>query len=309
MSNGALTGLTGEETYPVYQTRTFSPNMAEGQLQNVYGTSMPSFQFVNTTQTGTRRYNPTDPKDQEFIQRYDAAKAELEERQGADPGLPSISEIITTGIIPPIATQLVEQTVMGMLDPQLRQQGIGIGERALEGAKATFGETPQQALDASISAGYKLAPDLRTGEFYVPELASEELAGRLGQAADYERLVNLGAINEKTGAVTPGTYIREDGPYTGLNVIDPSQYSSAITQAPTLRERTGRTLNKLKDPNRLMATAAGAGVDIISELAQGRSLKRAVKNAGSRAVVRHAINTFLPAELQFLGSFAAKLFV
>ena len=307
MSNGALTGLTGEDTYPVYQTRTFSPNMAEGQLQNVYGTSMPSFQFVNTTQTATRRYNPTDPKDQEFIQRYDAAKTELEERQGADPGLPSISEIITTGIIPPIATQLVEQTVMGMLDPQLRQQGIGIGERALEGAKATFGETPQQALDASISAGYK---------FYVPELASKELAGRLGQAAEYDRLVNLGALDEKTGIITSQQDPSDIYPYNldpdyyGVKgQVDPSQFDSAITQAPTLRERAGRTLNKLKDPNRLMATAAGAGVDIISELAQGRSLKRAVKNAGSRAVVRHAINTFLPAELQFLGSFAAKLFV
>ena len=67
MANGALTGLTGEETYPVHQTRTFSPDLAQGELQNVYGTSMPSFQFVDTRQTGTRRYNPTDPKDQDFI--------------------------------------------------------------------------------------------------------------------------------------------------------------------------------------------------------------------------------------------------
>ena len=306
MANGALTGLTGEETYPVHQTRTFSPDLAQGELQNVYGISMPSFQFVDTRQTGTRRYNPTDPKDQDFIERYDAAKKELEEKQGADPGLPSASEIILTGIIPTVAVQLVEEATYNMLNPY--DPDLSLSERALEGVK--WGDSPRQLYDTSIEAGYKLAPELRPKEFYAPALSSGELAGDLGQAAEYERLVDLGALDPKTGIVTSGTYqgqLGGEGPMMSMSV-DPADYADSITQQKnTLSARGRRALDKFGDPNRLMATAAGAGIDLVGELAQGRSLKKAVKRAGTRAVLRHSINTFLPSEFRFLGNWAAAL--
>ena len=72
---GALTGLSlDEETdkpvvYGVYQIEAQdAPNV---NLQEVYGTTaMPVFEWVKTIQTGQRTYTPSDPFDQEMLDKY-----------------------------------------------------------------------------------------------------------------------------------------------------------------------------------------------------------------------------------------------
>tara|TARA_R100001082_G_C4364910_1_gene161387 strand:+ start:3596 stop:4549 length:954 start_codon:yes stop_codon:yes gene_type:complete len=312
---GALTGLTGEDRYPVYQTSTFTPNIDPAQLQNVYGTgAMPQFQFVDRVQTGDRKYNPADPRDQAFLESYEQAKQELEAQEGSNPNLPSVSEIITKGVIPMVAIQAVEQMVTGYLDPALQDRSAG--QRLLAGAKETFGQLPSQALEASKSAGYKLADDgLAAGQFYVPELANRELATSFGMEQDFDQLSKAGLLED--GVVTSGTTLGSDPtlniPGTSLSYptfskVGQEDFDSAITQAPSTMERARRVGEKFVNRNRVMATAAGAGVDVISRLAAGDNVKKAVKNAGSSALTRHAINSFLPAELSWIGNFASKLF-
>ena len=79
---GALTGLTlDEETdkpvvYGVYQIEAQdAPNV---NLQEVYGTTaMPVFEWVKTIQTGQRTYTPSDPFDQEMLDKYKDLTGEL----------------------------------------------------------------------------------------------------------------------------------------------------------------------------------------------------------------------------------------
>ena len=135
--------------YPLYQLQSQTPLGDLSNLQNVYGTAaMPVFNWVQSIQTGTGSYTPTDPADQALLEQYEQIVGD----QGVPPGLPSPGEI-AGDIVGQVGSLAAGQIGASMFDPYV----IDSGQSAVSaGLGDTFGSTPLQMVDQATTTGLNL---------------------------------------------------------------------------------------------------------------------------------------------------------
>jgi len=112
-------------TYGVYQLATQKPDVSQQDLQKTYGTgAMPIFEWVKTIQTGTRKYDPTNPDDR--------AKLDEFKRLGTPPGFMTPEEI---------EKQMIADTAIGITSTIGAGAGeaLATGQPVFEGIKSAFG--------------------------------------------------------------------------------------------------------------------------------------------------------------------------
>tara|TARA_R110002020_G_scaffold434458_1_gene644570 strand:- start:464 stop:1846 length:1383 start_codon:yes stop_codon:yes gene_type:complete len=184
--------------YGVYQLATQKPELEEGELQKLYGTSfMPIYEWVKTIQTGERTYDPNDFEDRKKLDEY--------KQYGQVPGLLSPEEI---------ERQLISDVATGVAS----QIGTNVGQAIAEGVDSPitsgltsafgFGDLPGDVIinpefDLSSESFTKLNAQnkllqktVKGGEYlFNPAVANEKAAIASGNLPEYKALKGDGFVN------------------------------------------------------------------------------------------------------------------
>lgn len=295
---GALTGLSlDEETdkpvvYGVYQIEAQdAPNV---NLQEVYGTTaMPVFEWVKTIQTGQRTYTPSDPFDQEMLDKY----KDLTGDKGVPQGFMTPEQIgkeVAIGTVSQLGQAAGRQVGAAMFDPYLA--GGSFTDKLTAGVGATFGDLPGQAVSSATSSAFKSIDGLATDSVIVPELANRSVAEATGNLELYNSLKDKGSIVGKgKDAVT--SYKQTDLDAATKNVTSnlTAETITANSATPTYMQKVGGRLYGTSEAAQNWGSAATAGfVNFGVQLAMGEDPVKAVKSAGASAIGTAIGNAFLP---------------
>ena len=272
--------------YPLYQLQSQTPLGDLSNLQNTYGTAaMPVFNWVQSIQTGTGSYTPTDPADQALLEQYEQIVGE----QGVPPGMPSPGEI-AGDIASQVGMLAGGQIGASMVDPYVMGSPIsaGLGD--------TFGSTPLQLVDQSTTTGFKLldAGQIKGTEAFQPELVSRSTAQATG---------NLDLFNQLPKTDVPGVYDQSVISSTakslkdsGVNVNLFAEPITAQTATPTFMEKFGQRIDPTSAAGQANLARAGGSalLNFGVQLASGRDPAKAARSAGSQAIGTYIGNALLP---------------
>ena len=303
---GALTGLTlteeekerGVVAYPVFGQKSVKPEMDLSNLQNVYGTAaMPSFRFVQSIQTGVRKYDPE--KDKPALDKY----KELVKDKGVPPGMMSPEEIEKMAVAGAVSQvgQFVGRSVgRAVADPYLEGS---FGTKAMEGVTSAFSGTPLDQVTDAIDVGQALK--LGSTEIFQPEIANAKVATATGNTEVFEALKSArvtGAKGDWTGAYDtsklPAGYSVKNGKLQAPNNVASKLTAETIAQGsatPTYLEKVGgRLYGTPQAASNWSSAAAGGIVNFGVQLAMGEDPVKAAKSAGASAIGTALGNAILP---------------
>ena len=270
--------------YPLFQIQSQTPLGDLSNLQNTYGTAaMPVFNWVQSIQTGTGSYTPTDPADQALLEQYE----QIVSQQGVPPGLPSPGEI-AGDIVGQVGSLAAGQIGASMFDPYVldSEQSVvsaGLGD--------TFGSTPLQMVDQATTKGFELldAGKIKGTSAFQPELATRATAEATG---------NLDLFNKLPETTTPGVYdqsVLTKAAETGkANLF--AEPITAQTATPTFMEKFGQRIDPTSAAGKANLARAGGSalLNFGVQLASGRDPAKAARSAGAQAIGTYLGNALLP---------------
>ena len=275
--------------YPLYQLQSQTPLGDLSNLQNTYGTAaMPVFNWVQSIQTGTGSYTPTDPADQALLEQYEQIVGD----QGVPPGLPSPGEI-AGDIASQVGILAGGQIGASMVDPYVMGSPIsaGLGD--------TFGSTPLQLVDQSTTTGLKLldAGNLKGDLAFQPELASRQVAQATGNLDLFNKL------KQPEGVSVPGVYdktLLETVAKENVGIRAPAITSQTDV---TFMDRFGERINPQTAAGQANLARAGGSalLNFGVQLASGRDPAKAARSAGAQAIGTYIGNALLPGLGGFIG--------
>jgi len=269
-------------TFPVFTLQSQSPDLSGQQLQDIYGTeALPIFEWVKTVQSGTVELTPENINEQK---RYMRNYRELMEKSGVVPeGFPEPDDLETSldGLIETVAVSgaaLAAQSAGGqigsaLVDPYL--EGSSAGTKILEGAKATWGDTPGQLVADATNQGYNLvnAEELASNQIFQPELANAKTAAATGNSEIYANLKDTELIK---GGVTTQEAVNNAAKLTGTTPNFKAETITATTQTPSGWETFGDSITS----KQTWSNAAGVGLSTFAiSLAMGSDVEVAAKQA------------------------------
>tara|TARA_R100000329_G_scaffold110023_1_gene90430 strand:- start:7439 stop:8674 length:1236 start_codon:yes stop_codon:yes gene_type:complete len=270
--------------YPLFQIQSQTPLGDLSNLQNTYGTAaMPVFNWVQSIQTGTGSYTPTDPADQALLEQYE----QIVSQQGVPPGLPSPGEI-AGDIVGQVGSLAAGQIGASMFDPYV----IDSGQSAVSaGLGDTFGSTPLQMVDQATTKGFELldAGKIKGTSAFQPELATRATAEATG---------NLDLFNKLPETTTPGVYdqsVLTKAAETGkANLF--AEPITAQTATPTFMEKFGQRIDPTSAAGKANLARAGGSalLNFGIQLASGRDPAKAARSAGAQAIGTYLGNALLP---------------
>lgn len=270
--------------YPLFQIQSQTPLGDLSNLQNTYGTAaMPVFNWVQSIQTGTGSYTPTDPADQALLEQYE----QIVSQQGVPPGLPSPKEI-AGDIVGQVGSLAAGQIGASMFDPYV----IDSGQSAVSaGLGDTFGSTPLQMVDQATTKGFELldAGKIKGTSAFQPELATRATAEATG---------NLDLFNKLPETTTPGVYdqsVLTKAAETGkANLF--AEPITAQTATPTFMEKFGQRIDPTSAAGKANLARAGGSalLNFGVQLASGRDPAKAARSAGAQAIGTYLGNALLP---------------
>ena len=270
--------------YPLFQIQSQTPLGDLSNLQNTYGTAaMPVFNWVQSIQTGTGSYTPTDPADQALLEQYE----QIVSQQGVPPGLPSPKEI-AGDIVGQVGSLAAGQIGASMFDPYV----IDSGQSAVSaGLGDTFGSTPLQMVDQATTKGFELldAGKIKGTSAFQPELATRATAEATG---------NLDLFNKLPETTTPGVYdqsVLTKAAETGkANLF--AEPITAQTATPTFMEKFGQRIDPTSAAGKANLARAGGSalLNFGIQLASGRDPAKAARSAGAQAIGTYLGNALLP---------------
>ena len=270
--------------YPLFQIQSQTPLGDLSNLQNTYGTAaMPVFNWVQSIQTGTGSYTPTDPADQALLEQYE----QIVSQQGVPPGLPSPGEI-AGDIVGQVGSLAAGQIGASMFDPYV----IDSGQSAVSaGLGDTFGSTPLQMVDQATTKGFELldAGKIKGTSAFQPELATRATAEATG---------NLDLFNKLPETTTPGVYdqsVLTKAAETGkANLF--AEPITAQTATPTFMEKFGQRIDPTSAAGKANLARAGGSalLNFGVQLASGRDPAKAARSAGAQAIGTYLGNALLP---------------
>ena len=270
--------------YPLFQIQSQTPLGDLSNLQDTYGTAaMPVFNWVQSIQTGTGSYTPTDPADQALLEQYE----QIVSQQGVPPGLPSPGEI-AGDIVGQVGSLAAGQIGASMFDPYV----IDSGQSAVSaGLGDTFGSTPLQMVDQATTKGFELldAGKIKGTSAFQPELATRATAEATG---------NLDLFNKLPETTTPGVYdqsVLTKAAETGkANLF--AEPITAQTATPTFMEKFGQRIDPTSAAGKANLARAGGSalLNFGVQLASGRDPAKAARSAGAQAIGTYLGNALLP---------------
>ena len=268
--------------YPLFQIQSQTPLGDLSNLQNVYGTAaMPVFNWVQSIQTGTGSYTPTDPADQALLEQYE----QIVSQQGVPPGLPSPGEI-ASDIAGQVGSLAAGQIGASMVDPYVMDSPIsaGLGD--------TFGSTPLQMVDQATTTGLNLldAGKIKGDLAFQPELASRQVAQATGNLDLFNKL------QQPEGVSVPGVYdktLLENVAKENVGIIEPAITSQTDL---TFMDRFGKRINPQTAAGQANLARAGGSalLNFGIQLASGRDPAKAARSAGAQAIGTYLGNALLP---------------
>ena len=257
--------------YPLYQLQSQTPLGDLSNLQNTYGTAaMPVFNWVQSIQTGTGSYTPTDPADQALLEQYEQIVGD----QGVPPGLPTPGEI-AGDIASQVGMLAGGQIGASMVDPYVMASeqsplAAGLGD--------TFGSTPLQLVDQSTTTGLKLldAGQIKGTEAFQPELLSRSTAQATG---------NLDLFNQLPKTNVPGVYeqsLLTKAAQSGKANLFADPITLHNLQPPTFIEKFGQRIDPTSAAGKANLARAGGSalLNFGIQLASGRDPAKAARSAG-----------------------------
>lgn len=271
-----VTNADGTITLPTIEMRSNDPGLEAGQLQKLYGTDlMPYFNWVETYQTGTTTYDPTD----------DNSAAELEAINEAFKAKHGVS-----------AQEAAAQMEAEMKKVAIKSAtmattyGAGKAAQAMIGG-ANFGEGALAGLNSlNPFSGMMSKTPTNTMSFLVDGQAQNlttAQAANLGQIANVK--VNPNQPQPKQSAMQAGLNTLK-GTETGFSAIGDRLYGGSAANMANLK-----------------VTGAAAGVDFITQVAMGADPMDAAKDAGKTAVLSYVANAIIPGSGPIIG-FLSKFF-
>ena len=272
----AVTNADGTITLPTIEMRSNDPGLEAGQLQKIYGTDlMPYFNWVETYQTGTTTYDPTD----------DNSAAELE----------AINEEFKAkhGVSAQEAALKLQ-----MAQAARKSAGALAGQVAGKTAQAMIGGAPSFG-EGALAGINTLNPfkGMMGGETAAPAMFGVDGGTRtftnVQDAKAYKSLFPDSKITDLPAAEPPKDYLA-----SGLQAMRGSKTGFAGFQDRLYGDAAVANFK---------VTGAAAGVDFITQVAMGADPMDAAKDAGKTAVLSYVANAIIPGSGPIIG-FLSKFF-
>ena len=269
-----VTNADGTITLPTIEMRSNDPGLEAGQLQKLYGTDlMPYFNWVETYQTGTTTYDPTDDNsaaELEAINEAFKAKHGVSAQEAALKMQMARAGQKSTGAL---AGQVAGKTAQAMIG------GANFGEGALAGLNTLNPFKGMMGGKAAAPAMFGVEGGARTFT-------------NVQDATAYKNLFPDAKITELPAAEQPKDFLaaglqKMQGP-KGTSVIDRLYGSDAAVA-------------------NFKVTGAAAGADFITQIAMGADPMDAAKDAGKTAVLSYVANAIIPGSGPIIG-FLSKFF-
>ena len=269
-----VTNEDGTITLPTIELKSRNPGLAMGEMQKIYGTKyMPMFQFIEMQQTGTTTYDPAEDLNMTSDE-MDRLRQEFEEtyNMSAEQALLQ-AKIERAGqqTMGATAGQVASKTAQAMVGGAPFGEGALAGLNTLNPFKGMMPKAPQA--------------------LYGVEGSTKQFTN-LADATAYQKLFPDAKITELPQAEAPKDYMalglkKMQGP-EGTTIIDRLYGSDAATA-------------------NFKVTAAGAGMDFVTQVAMGADPMEAAKDAGKTAVLSYVANAIIPGSGPIV-SFLSKFF-
>jgi len=254
-----VTNADGTITLPTIEMRSNDPGLEAGQLQKLYGTDlMPYFNWVETYQTGTMTYDPTDDNSSAEL---DAINEAFKAKHGvsAQEAAAQMERAAQKGA-GGLAGQVAGKTAQAMIGNASFGEGALAGLNSLNPFSGMMSKTPTNTMSFLVDGQ---AQNLTTAQ-----------AANLGQIANVK--VNPNQPKPQQSAMQTGLNTLK-GTETGFSAIGDRLYGGSAANMANLK-----------------VTGAAAGVDFITQVAMGADPMDAAKEAGKTAVLSYIANAIIP---------------
>ena len=293
----------GSFTYPVYGVASQSPYQgALGTLQNVYGTSVPMLEWVKRIQTGTGTYNPQDPVDNDYLDRYEDYLKNNPQKQNE---MPSVREIVGAVVAP------AAEAIGANIGAAYVNQAAGakdLGAAVKQGFNFNRDITPELTLAETSTTDYWSNPlTLKKGQIWHADLSTPAIAKEAGYSDLFNKMEEAGDLRFDSESKTYFVANSENATYQsrlgGLSkgitreTLTPGQLSSAQSNPSYMDKFT----NRLTDKTQWGAAAGGAIANFGVQILMGKDPVKAAKSAGAGMIGRVIGNALLPGIGGWLG--------
>jgi len=252
----AVTNADGTITLPTIEMRSNDPGLEAGQLQKIYGTDlMPYFNWVETYQTGTTTYDPTDDNSAAELERINEefkTKHGISAQEAAEKLKRAGQK--STGAL---AGQVAGKTAQAMIGDASFGEGALAGINTLNPFKGMMGGKTAAPAMFGVDGGTRTFTNVQ-------------------DAKAYQSLFPDAKITELPAAEQPKDYLA-----SGLQAM---QGTSVLNRL----YGTDAAVANFK------VTGAAAGVDFITQVAMGADPMDAAKDAGKTAVLSYVANAIIP---------------
>lgn len=305
----SLNSITGTEqgdgsfTYPVYGVASQNPYTGPlGSLQDVYGTSVPMLEWVKRIQTGTGTYNPQDPVDNDYLDRYENWLKENPQQQNE---MPSVREIVGAAIAP------AAEAIGANIGAAYVNQAAGakdLGAAVKQGFNFKQDITPELTLAETSTVDYWANPlTLKKGQVWHADLSNAAVAKEAGYSDLFNKMEEAGDLRFDPDSKTYFVANSENATYQsrlgGLSkgitreTLSPGQLSSVQSNPSYMDKFT----NRLTDKTQWGAAAGGAIANFGVQILMGKDPVKAAKSAGAGMIGRVIGNALLPGLGGWLG--------
>ena len=305
----SLNSITGTEqgdgsfTYPVYGVASQNPYTGPlGSLQDVYGTSVPMLEWVKRIQTGTGTYNPDDPVDNDYLDRYENWLKENPQQQNE---MPSVREIVGAAIAP------AAEAIGANIGAAYVNQAAGakdLGAAVKQGFNFKQDITPELTLAETSTVDYWANPlTLKKGQVWHADLSNAAVAKEAGYSDLFNKMEEAGDLRFDPDSKTYFVANSENATYQsrlgGLSkgitreTLSPGQLSSVQSNPSYMDKFT----NRLTDKTQWGAAAGGAIANFGVQILMGKDPVKAAKSAGAGMIGRVIGNALLPGLGGWLG--------
>ena len=211
----------GSFTYPVYGIASQNPYTgALGTLQDVYGTSVPMLEWVKRIQTGTGTYNPQDPVDNDYLDRYENYLKENPQKQNE---LPSVREIVGAAIAP--AAEAIGANIGAAYVNQAGTKDFGAAVK--QGFNFKQDITPELTISDVATTDYWSNPlTLKKGQIWHADLSNAAVAKEAGYSDLFNKMEEAGDLRFDPDSKTYFVANNENADYLATK----SELSSAVTR-------------------------------------------------------------------------------
>ena len=293
----------GSFTYPVYGVASQSPYQgALGTLQDVYGTSVPMLEWVKRIQTGTGTYNPQDPVDNDYLDRYENYLKNNPQKQNE---MPSVREIVGAVVAP------AAEAIGANIGAAYVNQAAGakdLGAAVKQGFNFNRDITPELTLAETSTTDYWSNPlTLKKGQIWHADLSTPAIAKEAGYSDLFNKMEEAGDLRFDSESKTYFVANSENATYQsrlgGLSkgitreTLTPGQLSSAQSNPSYMDKFT----NRLTDKTQWGAAAGGAIANFGVQILMGKDPVKAAKSAGAGMIGRVIGNALLPGIGGWLG--------